>query len=236
MSYQKNLSIEEFTLISNYVLVRPLRKDNELVLSDKQTIFIDPSWEREKHAPSAGVVIRTPSRIYFNPKDPNSAEYETDQELLEGDTVVFHYLCFQTAIERRQCFTVNGEIYLLIKYDQIFLAKRDEDVIPINGWLIIEPDDEEVNIGTLIKPDQLLNRKSLTHGTIRFAGTIVRNYASIYTKDKPFDTDEVSIGDHVTFSKEDSIPLQYELHQIIEKGKTLYRAQRKDILTVTNKQ
>lgn len=235
MSYKKTLSLNEFTPISNYVLVRPLRKDNELVLSDKQTIFIDPSWEREKHAPSAGIVIKTPAGIYFNDKDANStAEYETDQELLEGDTVVFHYLCFQTAIERRQCFTIDGEIYLLIKYDQIFLAKRGDNVIPINGWLIIEPDDEDINIGTLIKPDQLLNRKSLTHGTIRFAGSMVRAYASVYTKDKPFDTDEVSIGDHVTFSKEDSIPLQYELHQIIEKGKVLYRAQRKDILTVNN--
>ncbi len=53
---------------------------------------------------------------------------------------------------------------------------------------------------------------------------------------KPEELDELSdvvnVGDKIVFHPVYAVELQYSLHQIIERGKTLYRMRRKDVFAV----
>lgn len=91
-----------------------------------------------------GVVSRLPEKLYFNRKDSNSMDWETDIEVKVGDTVFFGIMASANATE----LLCEGKIYKLINYQELIVARREEvfpdntfikkitEIIPLNGYVL----------------------------------------------------------------------------------------------------
>jgi co-chaperonin GroES (HSP10) len=216
-------SIDTFCPKNNWVLVKPDEGNHKVILKSGVVLFLDTSFEKEKHSVCTGKVVKVPEKIIFNERFI-SVDFDTEQELETGDKIIFHYLQSLDNIRESRYIECDGVVYFLVKYDSIFCALRNSKVIPVNGLVIVEPDDEEIKT-IFIVPDSA-KKKSTTTGTIRYIGSPLKGY-----KDYPdyADVDELAVGDKVVFDKHNTVPLQYPLHQTIDKDKVLYKMRRIDI-------
>jgi hypothetical protein len=76
----------------------------------------------------------------------------------------------------------------------------------------------------------VLGRKisnQVTYGKIKYLGKANRAYVEDFHSDKGVD---VEVGDVVVIRKTADIPLQYSLHQKVNKGEPLLRCQRRNLL------
>lgn len=224
----------------NYVLVQIQGQFYEKVKS----LYIDTSFNPEQHHVIMGVVKSVPEKIFF-PKQRidqiknefggsqncplhrleeiqeltrRSAQYDVDMELKERDTIFYHYNVYGEAHEQGRVFTKDRETFILIPYDMVFVAIRDEEVIPVNGLVLIEP--EQVQVGEFDLP-----RESDQVGKIAHIGSPVRNYIGY-----PDESDEefYEFGDRVVFRKTRGVPLEFGIHQRLDKK--YFKMHRKDIV------
>ena len=211
----------------NYVHIKVDRESDELLLNNGETLYIDPTFDPTKHEPSSGKVLGICDSLFFteDPKNLRSVNFDVDIEVEPGDTVVFNYKMRPLA-ESYGAVLDDGTFFLT--YDKLYLAfGENKEIRPLNGQVIVEPIEEEVK--TIVElPDHMKRHKSNTKGYIRYIGKPVRKYRE--WPDFPTDNDDLKVGDLVYFSERDCIPLQYSLHQSVDKGTTLYRMLRKDIV------
>ena len=226
-------------LMPNRVLVRANRASEELksgIITHKSGLLIDGRFEKEYHTITDGTVIKICERLFYNriPQD-NSLEWDCDNELEIGDTVIFHYLSQLNRFDRGEYFEDDGNIYFIMKYDELFVAERDGKIICINGWNLVEPIDKEQPKTSLIMPDKTKSEKrSETLGIVRHISKPLREYKYITDSlgQHLQDTDEIKAGDTIGFNRAFSILLQNDMYNILDK--TYYRIQRKDIFTIKN--
>lgn len=242
----KVTSLQTLQLANNYVLVKPDPGNHKVRLKSGAELFLDTSYEKEKHAVTSGIVVKVPERlIHYKEHGIAKLDFVTDQEVQIGDRIIYHYMQAIDNMQRSRYIESDGVVYFLIKYDSIFCTLRDplvseltgepvetgwKIITPVNGYVFVEADEEELPSTSLIIPDMMLHRKSQVSGIIRYIGSPLQGY-----RDYPewgADKDELRIGQRVLFSKLDSIPLQYPLHQTIDKDKTIYRMHRRDIYGV----
>jgi hypothetical protein len=82
-----------------------------------------------------GTVAKQVDRLYFNRKDAqNTMSWDTDVETLIDDIVFFHPLISKNCCE----ILVEDILYKVIPYEDLFVAKRDNKVIPLNGNVILQ--------------------------------------------------------------------------------------------------
>ena len=186
---------ERFRPLNNWVLIKPNRGEDEIVLNkgehNEMKFYIDFRFDPTKHAPTVGEVVRVPEKLYYSRSNSNSTEWLTDMELREGDTVLYSYLSASIALgmeqntyghtyEDKRIVTVEGDdnIYILVKYDKIYVAKRNEDVIPVNGYMLIEP-LERKSIDTFLHLPDIVkeaNKDSSMYGVVRYKGSRIEEY------------------------------------------------------------
>ena len=217
-------------LLFNSVLVK-FDSPNDHIKVGGVDIQIDTSFNPMQHTITSGEVIGLPSRLIFNPDDPaKTMLYDTDMELKVGDRIIFDYLAYNEAIKNDP---IDGGH--VIRYDEVLVALRGDDIIPVNGIVLVEPIDitetEEVKqmSAFLEVPDYVKQQKSETRGVVRYVGTPLRAYA-MDTSRTIYESDDLHVGDKVYFDASYAIPLQYDMHRLIDK--TLYRMRRKDILGI----
>ena len=154
-------------------------------------------------------------------------------------------------------FTYNNEVYYLIQYERIFTAKRIQniasfdvkymlnvyeklkmfpidatnlefDIIPINGFVLVEP----------VKDMSLERYKSILEipkkldkyvGIVAYMGSLNRDYRDTHREYHGADQDNIKIGDLVTMHKVCDIPLEYPIHAKLNKSQVYYRVQRRYI-------
>lgn len=68
-----------------------------------------------------------------------SFSYDTDVELEPGDTIFWNLISFQNHIP----LVYKKNLYLLVDYHEILARKRDDVIIPINGFALFTPVGEE---------------------------------------------------------------------------------------------
>jgi len=190
---------------------------------------IDTTYNPMEHAVTSGIVTGLPTKLIYNPDDPaKTMLYDTDMELQVGDRIIFEYLAYGEAMKNDP---IDGSH--VIRYDEVLVAIRGEEIIPVNGIVVVEPIDitetEEVKkMSSILEvPDYVKWQKSETRGIVRHIGTPLRGYA-MDTSKSIHEADDLKVGDKVLFIHHYAIPLQYDMHRIIDK--TLYRMRRKDIL------
>jgi len=221
-------------LLYNNLMVRFDRDNDELLLSNGQKLHLATGWEPQMHAVTSGVVTHVPEKIIFDRKDHRrSVMYDTDLEIQVGDRIIFD---FKVEEHVRKVAPIDGAYPL--RYDDVYVVIRGEQIIPVNGIILVEACDTTVeeDVQRVLQagvhlPETVTKEKSERYGIVRHIGTPLRGYLQA-----PEELDELSdvvnVGDKIVFHPVYAVELQYSLHQIIEKGKTLYRMRRKDVFAV----
>lgn len=222
-------------IIMNNVLVKSDRTD-EILLSNGYKLFIDNRFEEQKNSPQSGIVVQLPEKLVFshNP-DTDSVQYDVDIELQVGDFVIFNYLAHSHAVKTGA--VIDGNI--LVKYDAIYLAIRNGEIITPNGSVIVEPLNELVKSGLII-PDSY-DKRLKNYGKVLYAGTPDKGHRMrtfgppsppMQNTEEGFSQSETYAkpGDKVYFHFVNAIPLQhnFELQGKVSK-KILYRMKHADI-------
>lgn len=197
---------------------------NESIKLGDGKIWIDTSFEPEKHAQTKGRVIKNCEADIFSidTQGDHFSHCTCKNEISVGDLVIFHFLCVRDAIMHSRYFTEGKRKFLFIRYDEIYVLLRGNEIIPINGWLLVAPKEEKLPETRLVIPEMVKGRKSVNSGIVKYAGAP----AEYYSHDKKIGVDQdIQVGDEVTFRDVDAIPVQYELHADLG---LLYRMKRTD--------
>ncbi len=223
------MDLEKIKVPNNWVCVEYDNSNNYFDLGGEK-MLLDTSYEPEKNAQTIGTVIKACDHVSFNPSSQNSYDYDVEVEIQKGDRVIFHFLTILSAIKHGKTFAQDGKLYVFMPYDRIFVAIRNDEIIPVNGFVLVRPDQEELPVPSSLNIvlTDLSKGSSKSSGTVVYAGVKCMGYAGAF-KDLGEDPD-VFVGQKVLFKKMDAIPLQYEFHSLLKEK--LYRMQRKDILAI----
>ncbi len=201
MSYSSQLVVEDLdsiTITPGKVLIKPISDNDYIKISDEKgeiKVWIDGSYEPEKHAITYGEVVLA-SEI--------NEDY-SKSELKKGDIIFFHYLCCMNAIADQKYIIHCNQLYYIVNTESVFVAKRDEQVIPLNGTVLVEAIDDslpEKNEWGMEIPKAKRNKNHLNEGIVINAGN------PLVGEEKTCNE-----GDRIFWRTGASVPLQYSLFQ-----------------------
>ena len=219
--------ISSMKIIPNRVIVKLTRKEDELDLGNGNKIFIDPSFAREMHAPTVGIVVNFSEKL-----NPSLMRWKTTCELKLNDYVVFSYESSLHALgddDSRALMDENKDLYVILDYEDLFVAKRGTKIIPLNGYVLCSPIPVEHKT-SLVVPSSL--KKMRSDKFVKIAHLGLRN-EEYYNGDGSIREDLYDpmwvgkVGDTVLISKNCDLTVEYELHQSLSGRKeTFFRVQR----------
>lgn len=211
----------------NKILIKPTRGENEIILPGGIKIFLDNRFSKERHAPTTGTIVKT-----CGTPVPERMQWETPNEIQEGDYCVYSYEAAMYALDpvnSRLFVDHEGDAYFILDYEDLFVVKRGDHIIPVNGYLLVSPIEEKTDSAfKILRTDN----NSATMGTVAHVG--VRNSRYLYgsiTRDDVFDGEEnISPGDVIVFNANSDLPVEYDLHKSLAKNaNNFFRLQRRDI-------
>ena len=127
--------------LNNLVAIKPFPSD-EIRLKDGNKLYLANVFEEYLNARTAGIVVGLPDRLKFSDDMyAVSMPWKTELELQEGDRVVFNYLADKNS-KGLGYFFEDG--VMCVPYEQIYVAFRGDDMICLNGFIIVEPDEDEI--------------------------------------------------------------------------------------------
>jgi hypothetical protein len=230
--------MESKKTFNNLILIKLDAENDSIRLKNGYELYIDTTFDPEKHCTVTGEVFGVPSRLDYSGKPNLGMPWKTELEVKVGDHVICYYLAIINALkpENRRYVLEGEDRYVFIPYSSIFAKFGEGFVQPINGYCIIEPSDDPWWLETKERMAKLgleavrLNTKSnanVTFGIVRYTGIPNKDYVDEGNSDEGV---EVIPGDKVVLRKISDIPLQYPLHAKIDGGKTFWRTQRRNIL------
>lgn len=206
---------------SNSVMVRVPYYNRHQKTSSGLFIVGDEDYKPATHAERWGYVYKVCSKLFYDPPLINSMQWETEVEIQEGDEVWFN---FNMALHA-YTYICDNEIYKMLKYQDLYVARRGKEVIPLNGYVVLKewkPPKKSVF---------LLEEKA----DKRFA--VVEHYGSCnkeYSNSHYSDDIQLGVGDRVLLEEGTSlIPLEGGLHNTFRDDQVFIQ-QRKRILAVVD--
>lgn len=194
------------------VLIRPLQ-DTSIVKVLGNEVYIDTSFQKEKHTITCGEIVSVPTQI--------DESLRTDIETKVGDIAFFHYLSVFNAIRDDKYFIENEQICYPVNYESLYCAKRTGQVICLNGYIFVKPmaKYEHDKIGDVFLPDSMMKQEMASRGVVSYTGT-------------PLKGDKVlcNSGEEIIFRKSSSVKMQYHLHNTF--GEELYRMKNDSVLAI----
>lgn len=189
-------SLETIRITPGMALIKPGPENDHIKLADENgetKIWIDGSYEPEKHAVTFGEIVSVADIM----------EDYSPCKVKKGDVVFFHYLCCLNAIRDKKYVICNGLVYYIVNIESCFVAKRGEEVIPLNGTVLVEAIDDslpEINEWGMEIPKAQRHKNHLNEGIVLHAGD-------------PANGEDVTCaeGDRVFWRTRASVPLQYSL-------------------------
>ncbi len=174
---------------SNKVLVK-IEERNIEKKTDAGIIMIsatDTDYNPAVHSDRYGVVHSVPPNLRFD-RTPFSTTWETEIELKVGDEVWFDYM------NSENCVVLDcddGNDYKLLEYENIYVAKRDGNILPLNGYCLFS----DVKIKAESKFDPTDGDVDPRYGTVSHIAIRNKSYqTSIFNDDM-----DVEVGDKVLF-------------------------------------
>jgi len=139
---KKEFDSGEVPYLSNHVLIEMVfssdgvkTKSGIIVGFNKDVNYAEGSDSHDANLQEVwGVVARAPEKLYYNEDDPDSMEWECDMELEVGDKVWGGIIEFANAQE----ILCEDKLYKLIPYADLYVAKRGDKVIPLNGYILCQ--------------------------------------------------------------------------------------------------
>jgi hypothetical protein len=165
-----------------------------------------------------GTVVKCPDKLYYRRDRPDSMTWKTRMMLKEGDEVWFTFISSSHA----SGFDIDGEMYLYIPYGDCLVAKRGEEVIPLNGYtLLSEVKKEEISFLYVADTDKVDTRR----GIVRYVGEPNAEYRI----DGISDDIDIEAGDLVQL-KNGFTPFRLERQEYFaDFGEMLWVVQRRNI-------
>lgn len=187
-------TIEGFKPVNGFVLVGNPTKTDKI-----GSLLIDTSYKPEDHVEIINEVIAVPGTA-------KCSEWETDMQLQVGDKVWVSRL---TIMKAEKIYV--GEItYLKVPYESIILAKRGEEIIMLNGYVLLEPIQK-----AKIKSDLIIlapsKEEHQDRGIVRYMGIPNKRY----TDETQSDDCDISIGDRVLLGRKYNPKLESSYHENI---------------------
>jgi hypothetical protein len=224
--------------LNNYVFIKLDPENDSIRLKNGCELFIDQTFEPEKHAQVVGTIYGLPSHLTYSGIANKNMPWLTPLEAKIGDKCIVYYLSIINALKpQAQRYILEGKNrYVFIEYQYLYALIRDGKIIPINGYCLIEPVEdpaitaERARMNKLGLEHVVLGSRSstnVTYGIVRHLSTPNRQYVDYGQTDEGVD---VSVGDTVVMRKTTDIPLQYSLHAKLDGGAKYLRVQRRNLL------
>lgn len=224
--------------LNNFVFIKLDPDNNSIKLKNGFQLYVDSSFEPDKNATVTGEIYGLPSHLQYTGQPNIGMPWLTDMELRMHDKVIIYYLSVINALKKENMrFIVEGEDkYIFCPYNTIYAIVRGENIIPVNGYCLIEKVEdpaitrEKDRMKAMGMELVILDRRvsnQVTFGKIKYLGKANREYVDEFQSDRGID---VAVGDVVVIRKTNDVPLQYSLHQKVNDGKALYRCQRRNLL------
>jgi len=203
------------------VLIKPGPENDHVVIGEENhqlKVWLDSSYDPLKFSVTFGEVVCVPPRI--------DDVLETTIEIEKGDTVFFHYLSCANAIRDKKYIIHNNQFYYIVNYSALFCAKRNDQVITLNGHILVEPIDDSLNDKTdwgFIIPENIRKKNHCNLGRVVYAGNPLLGQKKTCNE-----------GDLVFFRTFSNTPLQYELFSNFKEKNTYYRMKYENIYGIKN--
>jgi co-chaperonin GroES (HSP10) len=232
------LSKQEFESLrpfANHVVVKPDRLNDECIIGNDIKLYLDATWADGEHVCVTGEIVKVPAELTMMKHGIPLMDWVTDMQLCVGDKVWYDFVAAKNCFEQERnkdtrFIDVDGEIYIVLKYQDFFLTKRGEETIMLNGYILAEPVDEELKT-TIELPEHLKKKDSAKYAKVV---TIGKGNTRYLDERIPPDSNEIGVGDFITFVPYANIELEYDLHATFEGKKKFYRIHRRFITAVVN--
>ena len=235
---QKRQNMETKRTLGNLVFIKLDPDNTSIKLKNGCELFVDNTYEAEKNATVTGEVWGLPSHLKYSGKPNLDMPWDCDMEIRMHDKVIIYYLSVINALRKENMrFIVEGEDkYVFVPYNTVYAIVRGDEVLPLNGYCLIEQVENPEITRTRERMKALgmeyveIGRKvtnEVTFGKIKYLGKPNRAYTDEGQSDEGIDVAE---GDVVVIRKTNDIPLQYSLHQKVNQGVKLFRVQRRNLL------
>lgn len=124
----EQIDISKIRCLNNNVLLKINIHNDRITLAGGLSLYLDTSYSA-RHTSTSCKVVAVPDHLVFgHDLDVNvSCPYDTDIEVIPGDIVIVNFLAVWNAFNDYvpNCFTVDGEIYFFVKYQDLYVAKRE---------------------------------------------------------------------------------------------------------------
>lgn len=121
--------------------------------------------ENAGHKPQHGTVIHV-GDLWYEKGEYGTLKWEINNELQEGDLIVYYYNADSWGNGN---YWIDGQdVYFFIRYDSVYFAIRGDEIIPVNGYNLVEPIDEFAWRNSKL---ELPEKKSKKYGYVRHVGT-----------------------------------------------------------------
>lgn len=223
----------------NLVKVRLDKENDKIITKSGVSLYLDTSYQPEQHTVLWGTVEALPLQLKYSDRG-DAMPWLTEMDLQIGDRVVMYYMAVFNCLarERRHYIKEGDDTWIFVNYRNIYALVRDGKIIPVNGYVLVEPVEDpewirkvmEAEEHNYILPDlRQPSNNDVSYGKVAHTGKPNLLY---FQPDLSDDDVDVSVGDPVVLRKIRDIPLEYEYHAKMDDGRKLYRVQRHDILAV----
>lgn len=182
----------DFPTWKNIVVVKPL-VDNDKTVGGILTSENIRAWSYSAHANRRAVVVSVPKSLSV---DLRSQMHECEMDLKPGDMV------YHTSLDGMEAIQIlcDGELYKAISYSSFVLAKRGDDILMLNGYLLVEEEVKENKFLSFTSVDRNEGRSKPVDAVICYIGKRNSRYLidEGNTRRKRFDSEEnLNVGDRV---------------------------------------
>lgn len=243
--------------ISRKVAIKLERNTGEYRIEGGTILYLDTTFNEGMHTPVVGTVVEVPRTLTYVQGDWQTGAWKTSMELEVGDEVIMKMVGVRAALAANRTMEDGDTVIAYVDYHDIVLAKRlikkipvYEDIPPIednqvisrgavynvimlNGWMLVEPEEERVKT-SLIVPDTA-KKTSAMYGRVAFVGSPNERYQGevdgSYQPDTGFD---VKTGDRVIFYRKGDLILEQEIYSTFAGKRSFFRMQRNQLLAIIN--
>lgn len=222
---------ENIKAISGHVIFKPERENDEIIFKESGIrLFLDTRFEKEKHTQVVGEVVSVGKS-----QRVKHGEWISENDIRVGDRCWVSYLSVQNALvcQGGMAIDVEGETYIAIHENSVFLITRGDQVVMQNDYVLVEPVEKQDDVTDRLKKIGMIalnqDEDDQRLGIVRHVNNRPIKY--IYKKKKQVD---VSPGDKVMFMNVSDIPLEYDLHARFDNGKKYFRMQSYQLLVVVD--
>lgn len=206
---------------SNKVLIK-IEERNVDKRTDSGIYLISPTdtdYNPAVHSDRYGIVYTVPPSLRFD-GSPLSMTWETQMELEVGDEVWFDYLNSENCVVL-ECD--DGNDYKMIDYENIYLARKDGELFPLNGYCLFS----DYHIKAKSKFDPSDGKVDPRYGYVEHLAAFNTAYQTKMFSDHI----DIQVGEKVMFgARSHAYYIEEERYKVLDK---MYRpVQRRNVVAV----